>query len=203
MPNGFYTVPIQMIYSPRVTRLENNYGKPDILPMVMVKSSVGDPNPPGIDKLREIVCRRLHRIDSRLSEPDYMENYVFDSADTLNKLCAMSGGHMRVLMQLLQKSIDWIDELPITAEAAQIAIEEQRDTYRTAIMGNWWIILAKTHISKEFDGEETSLQMLLNRCLVEYRYYDENGLLRQWCDVHPLVEGFDQFRKAVAELKAG
>jgi len=195
-----YTVPIQMIYSPRVTRLENNYGKPDILPMVMVKSLAGELNALGVDKLKEIICRRLHRIDPRLVEPEYLTNYVFDSAETLGRLCAMSGGHMRVLMQLLQKSIDWIEELPITAEAAQIAIEEQRDTYRTAIMGDRWMLLAKTHTSKMFDGEETSLQMLLNRCLVEYRYYDESSQLKQWCDVHPLVEGFDQFKKALLKL---
>ena len=109
---------------------------------------------------------------------------------------------MRVLMQLLQKSIDWIEELPITAEAAQIAIEEQRDTYRTAIMGDRLITLAQTHISKEFDGEETSLEMLLNRCLVEYRYYDESSQLKQWCDVHPLIEGFDQFQRALAKLES-
>ena len=197
-----YTVPIQMIYSPRVTRLENNYGKPDILPMVMVRSLAGELNPLGIDKLKEIICRRLHRIDARLVEPEYLENYVFDSAETLGRLCAMSGGHMRVLMQLLQKSIDWIEELPITAEAAQIAIEEQRDTYRTAIMGDRLITLAQTHISKEFDGEETSLEMLLNRCLVEYRYYDESSQLKQWCDVHPLIEGFDQFQRALAKLES-
>ena len=69
-----YTVPIQMIYSPRVTRLENNYGKPDILPMVMVRSLAGELNPLGIDKLKEIICRRLHRIDARLVEPEYLEN---------------------------------------------------------------------------------------------------------------------------------
>ena len=199
-----YTVPIQMIYSPRVTRLENNYGKPDILPMVMVKSLEGTPNSLGIGKLREIICRRLQRIDVRLAEPEFLENYVFDSPNTLNRLCAMSGGHMRVLMQLLQKSIDWIDVLPITAEAAQISIEEQRDTYRTAIMGEHRLmLLAKTHASKEFDGCDTSLEMLLNRCLVEYRYYDEDSQLKQWCDVHPLVEGFDQFKKALMKLEPG
>ena len=197
-----YTVPIQMIYSPRVTRLENNYGKPDILPMVMVKSLAGELNPLGIDKLREIVCRRLGRIDARLSQPEYLENYVFDSAHTLNRLCEMSGGHMRVLMQLLQKSIDWIETLPITAEAAQIAIEEQRDTYRTAIMGDRRLdILTRTHATKKFDGEDISLEMLLNRCLVEYRYYDENNQLKQWCDVHPLVEGFEKFKEGFEKFK--
>lgn len=195
-----YTVPIQMIYSPRVTRLEDNYGKPDILPMVMVKSLAGEVNTVGLEKLREVIGRRLHSIDAQL--PNFLVGYVFDSEATLNRLCMMSGGHMRVLMQLLQRSIDWIDELPITAEAAQIAIEEQRDTYRTALTGDRWAVLAQTHLCKRFDNEAMSLELLLNRCLIEYRYYDQAGGLRSWCDVHPLLLGFEQFQMALAKLKA-
>ena len=195
-----YTVPIQMIYSPRVTRLEDYYSKPDVLPMVMVKSLAGEVNQAGVDKLREIICRRLQRVDSRLTED--IDTRVFDSAETLNRLCMMSGGHMRVLMQLLQRAMDWIDELPITAEAAQIAIEEQRNTYQMAIRGNRWAVLAQAHRSKQFDNEDLSLELLLNRCLVEYRYYDSQTQLRQWCDVHPLIEGFEPFKEALAKLDA-
>jgi hypothetical protein len=58
---------------------------------------------------------------------------VFDSADTLEQLCLMSGGHVRMLMQLIQKAIDWTDALPITAQAARRAAEETRETYKLAI----------------------------------------------------------------------
>ncbi len=194
-----YTVPIQMIYSPRVTRLEDNYGKPDILPMVMVKALEGEAHEIGVDTLKEIICCRLHHIDPEL--PQYIDSYVFDSAETRRLLCLMSGGHMRVLMQLLQRSIDWIEELPITAAAARAAIEEQRDTYRTAIAANRWMTLAQTHHSKQFTNDEESLMLLLNRSLLEYRYYEDSGSLKQWCDVHPLIEGFDQFKKALASLQ--
>ena len=195
-----YTVPIQMIYSPRVTRLEDNYGRPDVLPMVMVKSRAGETNEAGLDKLREIICRRLANIDPQL--PNYIDGYVFDSAQTRRRLCLMSGGHMRVLMLLLQKSMDWMDELPITAEAAQIAIEDQRDTYSKArISPSRWEVLARTHLTKQFESDEDSLLLLLNRCLLEYRERGAEGL-RSWCDVHPLLEGFDQFKRVLARLEA-
>ena len=194
-----YTAPIQIIYSPRVTRLEDNYGKPDVLPMVMVRSLAGEANLTGLNKLKEIICRRLHHIDPQL--PDYLDNYVFDSAATRQRLCLMSGGHMRVLMQMLQKSMDWIEELPITAEAAQIAIEEQRDTYRTGLTRDMWEVLAKTHLTQQFENDEESLVLLLNRCLMEYRYYDDKTQLKQWCDVHPLLEGFEQFQAVIAQLQ--
>lgn len=192
-----YTVPIQMIYSPRVTRLEDNYSKPDVLPMVMVKALAGGVNEAGLDKLKELICRRLYQIDSDL--PDYLDTYVFDSAQTRRRLCFMSGGHMRVLMQLLQKAMDWTDELPITAEAAETAIEDLRDTYRTAISPRRWKVLAKTHLSKQLENDEDSLLLLLNRCLLEYRYREGSRLIH-WCDVHPLLEGFEQFQSKLAEL---
>lgn len=150
-----YTVPIQMIYSPRVTRLEDNYGKPDILPMVMVKALGGEANEVGVNTLKEIICRRLQHIDPAL--PEYIDSYVFDSAETRRRLCVMSGGHMRVLMQLLQRSIDWIEELPITAEAAQAAIEERATPIaRRFLRVVGWLWLARTTAS--------NLPMMRNRC---------------------------------------
>jgi hypothetical protein len=193
-----YTVPIQMIYSPRRTRLEDNYGGPDVLPMAMVKTLAGEVNELGVEALKEIICRRLQYIDPAL--PQYIDSYVFDSAETRRRLCSMSGGHMRVLMLLLQCSIDQIDELPITADAAQAAIETQRDPYRTAIPPKLWVTLARTHISKQVTYDDESLTLLLNRSLLEYRYYDEKSL-KQWCDVHPLIEGLDQFKKALNSLQ--
>ncbi|MEL7072294.1 MAG: ATP-binding protein [Cyanobacteria bacterium J06581_3] len=195
-----YTAPIQMIYSPRVTQLEDNYGKPDVLPVVMVKAFSGGANAQGLSKLKEIICRRLQHIDPDL--PQFLDSYVFDSVATRRRLCLMSGGHMRVLMQLFQKSMDQIDELPVTAEAAQIAIEEQRDTYRMGISKERWELFARTHMTKQLENDDDSLLLLLNRCLMEYRYYDENMQLKQWCDVHPLLEGFDQFQTALAKLQA-
>lgn len=45
----------------------------------------------------------------------------------------MSGGPLRILMQLIQRAIDWTDRLPITAQAVQIAIEEARENYLNTI----------------------------------------------------------------------
>jgi hypothetical protein len=194
-----YTVPIQMIYSPRRTRLVDNYSGPDILPMVMVKAMGGEAHELGMDALKDIICCRLRHIDPAL--PEYIDSYVFDSAETRRRLCLMSGGHMRVLMLLLQSSIDQIDELPITADAADAAMEAQRDPYRTATAPKYWLTLARTHLSKQVTYDDESLTLLLNRSLLEYRYYDESNSLKQWCDVHPLIEGLDQFKKALDSLE--
>ncbi|MCC5638919.1 hypothetical protein LC593_24435 [Nostoc sp. CHAB 5844] len=84
--------------------------------MVMVCNPDGSENPAGLQKLRELVCRRVALIEPNLVQT--LEGKVdglsfppiFDSPETLKLLCLMSGGHVRNLMQLIQKSIDWTDD---------------------------------------------------------------------------------------------
>jgi hypothetical protein len=203
-----YTVPIAMVYSERATRLEDNYDKPDVLPMIMVRNSDGSINTDGLAKLRELVCRRIELVDSRLVQTldGKVEGLdippVFDHADTLNQLCLMSGGHVRNLMQLIQKSIEWTDELPIRGQAARRAIEEARETYRRSIQDQQWEILARVCQSKQADNNEEHLRLLLNRCLLEYRYYDDSEALQIWCNVHPLIEGILKFQETLQKVKS-
>ena len=101
-----YTIPISMVYSDRSTQLEDNYDKPDVLPMVMVKNPDGTENQKGLEKLRELIMRRMV-----LTDPNLMQTLegkveglktppVFDSPETLKLLCLMSGGHVRNLALL-------------------------------------------------------------------------------------------------------
>ncbi|HAX75279.1 MAG TPA: pilus assembly protein PilB [Cyanobacteria bacterium UBA11372] len=203
-----YTVPIAMVYSGRATQLEDNYDKPDVLPMVMVRNPDGSENKAGLAKLRELVCRRVVLIEPNLART--LEGAVdrlnvppvFDSPDTLKQLCLMSGGHVRNLMQLIQKAIDWTDELPIAAKAARRAIEETRETYQKTVQEHQWEILARACYLKQADNNEEHLRLLLNRCLLEYRYYDDNESLNIWCNVHPLIEGIPKFQDALAKVRS-
>jgi hypothetical protein len=203
-----YTVPIAMVYSGRATQLEDNYDKPDVLPMVMVRNPDGSENKAGLAKLRELVCRRVVLIEPNLAQT--LEGAVdrlnvppvFDSPQTLKQLCLMSGGHVRNLMQLIQKAIDWTDSLPITAKAARRAIEETRETYQKTVQEHQWEILARACYLKQADNNEEHLRLLLNRCLLEYRYYDDNESLNIWCNVHPLIEGIPKFQDALAKVRS-
>ncbi|MFB2977482.1 ATP-binding protein [Microseira sp. BLCC-F43] len=203
-----YTVPIAMVYSGRATQLEDNYDKPDVLPMVMVRNPDGSENKAGLAKLRELVCRRVVLIEPNLAQT--LEGAVdrlnvppvFDSPETLKQLCLMSGGHVRNLMQLIQKAIDWTDSLPITAKAARRAIEETRETYQKTVQEHQWEILARACYLKQADNNEEHLRLLLNRCLLEYRYYDDNESLNIWCNVHPLIEGIPKFQDALAKVRS-
>ncbi|GAB4241523.1 MAG: hypothetical protein Kow00121_67620 [Elainellaceae cyanobacterium] len=201
-----YTVPIAMVYSERATRLEDNYDKPNVLPMIMVRNPDGSENGKGLAKVREIICRRIQLIDPTLvqtldgSVEGISGPPIFDSPETVKQLCLMSGGHVRMLMQIVQRAIDWVDDLPITSDAVQIAIEEQRETYLNAVQDFQWEILAKVCADKLADNNKDHFRLLFNRCLLEYRYYDDKGKLRRWHNVHPLIEEIDQFQRAFTRL---
>lgn len=196
-----------MVYSGRAIQLEDNYDKPDVLPMVMVRNPDGSENQAGLAKLRELICRRVEAIEPNLVKTlegaiDGVNTPpVFDSPETLKMLCMVSGGHVRILMQLIQKAIDWTDELPITAKAANKAIEETRETYQKSIQEYQWEILALAGHLKQADNDEEHLRLLLNRCLLEYRYYDRDDKLKIWYNVHPLIEGIQKFQDALKKVQ--
>ncbi|MGK7893850.1 MAG: ATP-binding protein [Xenococcus sp. (in: cyanobacteria)] len=197
-----YTVPIAMVYSERCTQLQNNFDETDVLPMIMVSDRNNQPNERGLQKFRDIIAKRIAQVtldnDPVIGEnlAQNLETEVLDSTETLEKLCLMSGGHVRLLMQMMQKALDWTDELPISQRSVRIAIEEAKDFYRNTIFEHQWEILRKVADAKEIPNHEHDKEysrLLASRCILEYRYYDENYKLNRWHDVHPLVKDLDKF----------
>ena len=183
-----YTIPISMVYSSRAADLRDIYGDPQILPMVMVQTPNGEKDLAGIAKLIEIITKRINIPDANL------ETDIFGSAEGLQRLCLMSGGHVRNLMLLVRSAIDYIDVLPITDKAIQRSITQARDTYRRTVEQDEWELLAKVADSKQIDNEEDYRKLLFNRCVLKYAYFDDDGELQPWYDVHPLIKGIQQFK---------
>ena len=120
----------------------------------------------------------------------------FVSPEVLDHLCLMSGGHLRLLMKMIRKAIDWTDDLPITKQAVNIAIEEAKNDYRNTIFDAQWALLQDVAATKQILNNENDHQyqrLLASRCILQYRYYDENDKLQLWYDVHPLVKDLEKF----------
>jgi hypothetical protein len=62
--------------------------------MVMVRTPTGEVYQPGLEKIKEMICRRVKHVALELS----FDTQVFDSPETLEQLCLMSGGHVRNLL---------------------------------------------------------------------------------------------------------
>ena len=190
-----YTVPISMVHSNRIAELNDKYDTPQVLPMILVQNLDGSPHQPGLAKMKELIERRVHKIDPNLS----LETGLFDTKETLERLCLMSGGHVRDLMKMMREAVNQTQNLPITAKAAQRAITKERNVYRKTPGQDEWSILAKVSISHRILNEDKHRSLLFNRCILEYRYIDDEGEMQPWYDVHPLIKGIQEFKEAVAQ----
>jgi hypothetical protein len=195
-----YTVPISMVHSNRAADLSNNYNNaPQVLPMIMVNNPSGEVNQAGLAKMKQVIEKRVKQVEPSLSLE--LETQWFENRETLEKLCLMSGGHVRNLLSMLQEAINRTQDLPITAKAVQRAITNLRNIYRRTVNKEEWSILAKVSVSHRILNDKQHRDLLFNRCILEYRYYDEEEEMQNWYNVHPLIKGILEFKEAVAQLE--
>jgi hypothetical protein len=192
-----YTVPISLIYSNRATDIRDIYSDTHVLPMIMAKTPDDHIYKPGLKKIKEIISKRVKQFAPTLS----LETEIFDSSGTFEQLCLMSGGHVRNLLLLMQDAIGHTGNLPISARSVKIAITRARDIYRRTVDHQQWHLLAEVSRSKRIINDDAYRSLLFSRCLLEYRYWDEEGEMQRWCDVHPLIKGIQEFREALDGLE--
>ncbi|WGV27856.1 ATP-binding protein [Halotia branconii] len=187
-----YTVPISLVYSNRATDLRDIYGSDaQVLPMIMVQTPDNQSYQRGIDKVKEVLQKRISRVDSNLSITD-----MFEQPETLQQLCLMSGGHVRNLLLLMKEAIKYTDTLPISKKVLQRSISETRITYRNTVYADEWLALAKVYHFKQIENDERHRNLLFNRCILEYRYRDADEQIQCWYDIHPLIKGIKEFQDA-------
>jgi hypothetical protein len=199
-----YTIPISIAYS-RANDLANLYDRePSVLPITSINTPDGKPYEEGRQELQDLIAKRVHRHASEAKLfPD-----VFESEAVLLRLCEMSGGHVRDLLRLVRTAFDYIDELPLTKEAVDLAITGTRDTYRRSVEDEKeWKVLAQVSRDNILSGEAVIYRKLLfSRCILQYAFLGANedgeADLLIWYDVHPLIRGIQQFESALKNLPA-
>ncbi|MEA5465077.1 ATP-binding protein [Leptothoe sp. PORK10 BA2] len=195
-----YTVPISLVYSKRGADLRDIYdAEIPVLPMVMVRHQDGTVCEPGLAVMRDLVRQRVFD-DNGLANTTQLVGDVFDDPETLDQMCLMSGGHMRNLMQMAQEAIKQSDRLPITKRAARLAVTKARNVYRNTVNDDQWALLATVHKTKEILNDQAHRNLLFNRCILEYRYLDDDNEIVCWRDVHPLLRGVKEFKSALGDL---
>jgi hypothetical protein len=193
-----YTIPISLLYSDRAASLTDIYGTPQVLPMIMVQTSENEPYQKGINKVIELLQKRLNTVDSSKSIVD-----LFESRTSLEMLCSMSGGHARNLLLLMKEALKYTNTLPISNKALQRSVSELRNTYKNTIYANEWEALAKVHHDKEITNDKLYRGLLFNRCILEYRYEKPDGESKVWYDIHPLIKGIKEFQDTYNQLYPG
>jgi hypothetical protein len=189
-----YTIPLSLIFSNDLSRLTNRFGvKPKVLPMVPVRQRSGESCDRGIRLLRQMILARAFpnaNPEKRLQ----MVDKVFDSTETLDRLCQVSGGHVRNLLGLLYSCLQQEDP-PLGRESVENVIREYRDDLVAAITDDEWELLFQALREKNVRGDE-DYQILL-RSMFLYEYRDEQG---RWFWINPALAETKIFQDAAHRL---
>jgi hypothetical protein len=170
-----YTFPIWLRY--RRADVGTNYdGEPLVLPMVKIAEPGGAPVPAGIQKLTELVERRL----------DVAKVFGADREATLAPLLRASGGYPRDLLRMVRSLLMESRDFPVGPEDTERVITRLGEDYSRALYATHLDALAavaETHaLPRASDEERAAFARLLDRWFVlAYR----NGT--EWYDLHPMI----------------
>ncbi len=183
-----YTVPISLMYSDRATVVQSIFPDCHVLPMIKVHDRENIPCAPGLTHLRDILDARID-LDT-LCTPD-----------AVTYLCEASGGHPRDLMFMVRQACVYapgdVWPRPITLDVIKRAEAQLIATYSRMIPETHYPFLARVHITKQVQSDESHELMLYNLSVLEYI----NGM-PPWHDVHPAVRKLPKFQAALQEERA-
>ncbi|NEQ95152.1 MAG: ATP-binding protein [Cyanothece sp. SIO2G6] len=185
-----YTVPLVLIFSNDLGQLTNRFGvDPKVLPMIPIRQRDGKPAEQGMALLRQMVMARAFpeaNMVQRL-DPAYVTQ-VFDSLETLNRLCSVSGGHVRNLLALLYRCIQR-DDPPISRQCLESVIQLRANELRMAVTPDEEALLKKVMQTKDVRGEEGHESLLRSMFVFEYRT-EQGG----WFDLNPVLAEAKEFQ---------
>lgn len=190
-----YTIPLALLrFSDDYKVIAERFvADPLVLPMVPVRRRDGQEHEAGMARLRQMV---LARAFPDLSETERLDKIteVFDSPETLDRLCQVSGGHVRNLLRFLNKWIKTERRLPLGQERLKAIIQEERNQAALGIVSEDWALLRQVAQQKKGmsvnDDQKSRYQKLLRNLLVlEYR--DQAG---SWFDVNPILAEAEELK---------
>lgn len=177
-----YTVPLSLAFSGDYGRMADHYGvQLKTLPMVPVQSRDGTRHERGMDLLRQMVLARAFP-DLSVAQRLGCVSAIVDQDVTLDRLCQVSGGHVRFLLRLLYSCLQQLDELPITASVLERAIGSDRRLVVNGVALEEWDYLRQVEAG-DLAPSEAIFQELLRKQLI-YEYQEDN---EAWFRINPIL----------------
>lgn len=184
-----YTIPLSLAFSDDLPMLMNRFGvRPLVLTMVPVKDIHGQINETSLGKLRQMVMARAF---PDLPEGDRLTqiSQVFDSPATLDRLCMVSGGHVRGVLRFVYGCVRK-QRPPIAREVLEQVIRDERNDMLSIIDNEEWQLLFQAVKDRTFQGNSDYNSLLRKLFLYEYR--DERG---RWVDINPVLAETEIYRQ--------
>lgn len=183
-----YTIPLVLAFSNDLGRLTNRFGvDPKVLPMVPVRYRDGIQHEAGISLLKQMLMARAFP-DLSPQERLALVAEVMDEPDTLDRLCQVSGGHVRGLLMLVYRCLQREDP-PISRACIETVIKQRRNELLLAITEDEWKLLKRVSLSKSIRGEIAYQDMLRSLFVFEYRDTEEC-----WFDVNPILSDAEELK---------
>ncbi|MBL1203525.1 MAG: ATP-binding protein [Nostoc sp. GBBB01] len=185
-----YTLPLSLIFSNQREVLKSRMGKgasPMVLPMIPVQYRDGREHTEGMALLRQMVLARAFP-DVTSNERLNLVTEVFDSMKTLDRLCSVTGGHVRNLLGMLYSCLQE-DDPPISHRILEKVIRIERDALALAIDQDEWDLLFQVVKQQTVKGDK-EFQTLLQSLFV-FEYQDEQG---KWFGLNPLLFETEKYK---------
>lgn len=183
-----YTMPINLRFVQDYNTITERFKDPKVLPMVAIKNKDGQVSEEGMALLRQMV---LARAFPALSEQERLAKIteVFDEAATLDRLCEISGGHVRGILKILNRWIEEAMKLPLTRPQLEKIIIAQRHDKKLSINGEEeWELLKKVYQEKDLK-EPLKYQSLIKNLFI-FQYCNSNN--ETWFDLNPVLIGLTE-----------
>lgn len=149
--------------------------------MVRVKERDGSVCEEGINLLRQMILARAFPD----IEPEQRKNYIselFDTPETLDRLCQVSGGHVRNLLLLLRDCLKE-DDPPFSRSLIERVISQGRNQLNKAIDTDEWELIRQI-VKKQRMSSEKEYEILRSSFIFEYHNNDD-----VWFDINPILAG--------------
>ena len=185
-----YTLPLALRFSNDFNTLTQRFkSDPQVLPMVSIQLRDGKEFGEGMAKLRQLV---LARAFPHLEEQQRLEKIteIFDSTETLDHLCKMSGGHVRNILRILNDAIKKQKGLPISSENLNKVIQNFRNERTLAVDDQEWELLRQVAQTKKVKGDDGYQKLI--RSMFVYEYRDDDG---SWFDINPILKDSVELKK--------
>jgi hypothetical protein len=185
-----YTIPLALTFSNDSAELQHRLGggvAPKVLPMIPVRLRSGEIFPQGLALMRQMVLARAFP-DILPSDRLGLITEVFDNLETLDRLCLISGGHVRDLLGLLFDCLREQDP-PFEQECVELVIQRQRDYRANAIDPHEWELIFQVVQQQRVRGDIEYHTLL--RSLFVFEYRDREGA---WFAVNPVLAETQKFK---------
>jgi hypothetical protein len=178
-----YTLPISLLFAPKAAYIVNIFDRrPDVLSMVKIASLDGKDDPLGMEAMRKIVRKRL-------SAAGVEESAAFDSDETLDYLCRMSGGHIRNLLILMRDACAALGTLPLTRQSIEGSVQQMSVAFDRALSNpSFFEVLREVDQTNQLPGSDYDEELIYNLSILEYH----NGNV--WYSVNPAVRLLKKFQ---------